>query len=373
MEMCHGSRQAITEWAEAGMESIYYVMCWACHRKCRHCYEERFRPYVRDELDAVVAEAKRNFPRILANFPADMTYLDREGCEPGGLPVRRGGRIVLSGGESLLDPVRTEITYPVIDALNAKYRGQGVRIVVQTTGDLLTRPIVEDLLARGVYMIAVASTDRFHVGIDTPERQAAFIDELSALFDACGLKPSMLSSGVGRKWDEETGPLYSFFGASEGSWIGKIWPRGRGWHNDLSTATLADNFCARWSGGMGFLDHRVDGSEVSVEPDGAVYPCCIKTALPLGSLLEDNLIDILDSLATEPAFQAINAGRPERMGLSYGWFEETFLERSRTVTPAGRPYENLCIGCDAFHREVLGPVIEAARQRRRHRPLVPAA
>ena len=64
---------------------------------------------------------------------------------------------------------------------------------------------------------------------------------------------------------------------------------------------------------------------------------------------------------------------PERMGLAHGWSEETFIERSRTLTPAGRPYENLCIGCDAFHREVLAPVIEAARQRRRARSLMPAA
>lgn len=42
------------------MESIYYVLCWHCHRRCKHCYEERFRPYVRDELESVVAEAKRN-------------------------------------------------------------------------------------------------------------------------------------------------------------------------------------------------------------------------------------------------------------------------------------------------------------------------
>ena len=33
------------------MESIYYVMSWACHRKCVHCYEDRFRPYVRGELE----------------------------------------------------------------------------------------------------------------------------------------------------------------------------------------------------------------------------------------------------------------------------------------------------------------------------------
>ena len=59
------------------MESIYYVMCWACHRKCRHCYEDRFRPYVRGELESVVAEAERNFPRIVANLPERITYLDQ--------------------------------------------------------------------------------------------------------------------------------------------------------------------------------------------------------------------------------------------------------------------------------------------------------
>ena len=56
------------------MESIYYVMAWACHRKCRHCYEDRFRPYVRGALEAVVAEAERNFPRIVDNFPERFTY-----------------------------------------------------------------------------------------------------------------------------------------------------------------------------------------------------------------------------------------------------------------------------------------------------------
>jgi hypothetical protein len=57
-------------------------------------------------------------------------------------------------------------------------------------------------------------------------------------------------------------------------------------------------------------------------------------------------------------------GRPERMGLEYGWSEAKFIERSRTTTPRGEPYQNLCIGCDRFHLDVLGPVIEEARRRR---------
>ena len=49
--------------------------------------------------------------------------------------------------------------------------------MVQTTGDILTDAIVDDLLARGVWMISVASVDDFHVGLEGPEKQQAFIDE----------------------------------------------------------------------------------------------------------------------------------------------------------------------------------------------------
>lgn len=358
----------------AGMESIYYVMSWACHRKCKHCYEDRFRPYVRDDLARVVDESRRNFPRIIASLPERLTYLDRDDLDSAGQPREKIGRVILSGGESLIDPVRTEVTYKVIDALNDKYRSQGgVKIVVQTTGDILTPAIVEDLLQRGVYMISIASTDRFHVGLDTAEKQERFVAGLTELFSRFGMRRSGVSAGVNRKWHEEEGPLFNVFGASEDSWIGKIWPRGRGWQNGFSTATLADNFCNRWSGGLGFLNHRFSGSEVSVEPDGSVYPCCIKTKIPVGNLLEDNLIDILESLASEPAFQAINRGDPEAMGLDYGWTRARFVEESKTLTPTGQPYQNLCIGCDRFHEQVLGPVIERARARRRHMRLADVA
>lgn len=53
-------------------------------------------------------------------------------------------------------------------------------------------------------------------------------------------------------------------------------------------------------------------------------------------------------------------GHPERMGLSAGWTLETFLEKSKVLLPSGRTYQNLCIGCDRFHEEVLGPLLRAA-------------
>jgi len=349
------------------VESIYWVLAWACHRKCRHCYEDRFRPYVRGALEAVVAEAERNAPKVIANLPPEMTYLDLNDPRPDGTLPRKTGRIILSGGECLMDPVRERVTYPVIEELAAKYRDRGgVKIIVQTTGDLLTPAMIDDLLRRGVWMISVASIDDYHVGLEGEAKQQAFIASLSALFEAAGLRRSGVAT-THRNWLDEPGPLYSFFGASPDAWIGKIWPRGRGWQNGLSTATLADNFCARWSGAMNFLNHGYSGSEVSIEPDGSVYPCCLKTKLPIGNLTEEGLIEILDSLAGDPVYEALNAGQPQRMGLSYGWSVETFLEKSRTTDPKGRPYANLCIGCDRFHEEVLKPWIEAAAVRRRER------
>ncbi len=350
---------------EDPMESIYYVMCWACHRKCVHCYEDRFRPYVRGELESVVAEAERNFPRIIDHFPARHAYLDTEDPRPDGTLPEKTGRVILSGGESLIDPVRERVTYKVIERLTAKYAAQGgVKIVLQTTGDVLTDAIVDDLLARGVWMISVASIDDFHVGLAGEDRQKAFVDKLTAMFERHGMRRSGLSA-VTRNWHEEAGPVFSFFGAQPDSWIGKLWPRGRAWQHGLSKATLADNFCNRWSGGLNFLRHAYNGSEVSVEPDGAVYPCCIKTKRPLGNLVDEDLIAILDSLAGEPAFEAITMGHPERMGFAYGWGEAKFLAASRTTTPTGESYQNLCIGCDRFHEQVLGPVLEAAQARRR--------
>jgi len=347
------------------MESIYYVMAWACHRKCRHCYEERFRPYVRGALETVVREAEANFPRIVDHFPARMTYLDQDDPRPDGSFPEKTGRVILSGGESLLGAVRERVTYPVIERLQAKYaRAGGVKIVVQTTGDILTDAIVGDLVDRGVWMISVASVDDFHVGLEGPEKQKRFVDKLTALFERHGLAKSGLKATT-RNWHEEDGPLYSFFGATPDAWIGKLWPRGRAWQNGLSTATLGDNFCNRWSGGLNFLRHAYNGSEVSVEPDGSVYPCCVKTKLPIGSLLEDDLIAILDSLAGIPAYEAITMGHPERMGIAQGWSEAKFIERSATVTPTGEPYRNLCIGCDRFHEEVLGPILAAAQAKRR--------
>lgn len=348
------------------MESIYYVLSWACHRKCKHCYESRFRPYVKNALREVVDEVKAAFPNVIRNLPEQHSYLDLNSPSeelPEGYH-RRPGRIILAGGEVLVDPVREEVLYPALEALQKKYMGQGVRIIVQTTGDLVTPEIVSDLLKRGVWMISCAGMDDFHVGMEG-EKRIPLQQRLRKMFEDAGMTDSALAS-TERNWSDQTNmrPVYSFFGATEDAWIGKIWPRGRAWENSLSKAEITDNFCNAWSGGLGFLNRGYSGSEVSIDPNGDVFPCCLKTAAPLGNLQEERLDDVLDSLVGHPAFEALSMGHPERMGLAHGWDLAAFLEASRTTKPNGEPYRNLCIGCDRFHKEVLGPELERLRAER---------
>lgn len=352
------------------MESIYYVLSYVCHRRCEHCYEERFRPYHGAALSEQLARAAADFPRIIDHLPERLGYLDRSSLQPDGRPRQRPTRIILAGGEALHPAVREVITYPAILRLGSRYRGQPVRLMVQTTGDLLTDEIVEALTTRGVHMISVAGFDAFHVGMDTPAAQERLQHKLVELFARHGLRPSGHQAASGLSWVEEDGPTYSFFGATPESWIGKIWPRGRAWQNGLSRATLTDNFCAAWSGGRGFLDHGFEGSEVSIDPSGDVYPCCLKTRRPLGNLVEEPLLPILDSLAEDPVFQALHAGQPQRMGLSLGISEAAFSDLCQTRTPGGLPYQNLCIGCDRVFEDRLGPrlaELRAARAERRQR------
>lgn len=318
------------------MESIYYVICWACHRRCEHCYEDRFRPYYGAELESVVGQAEAAARLIVKALPERLIYKER-GSD---LQVKTG-RVILAGGEVLLDEVRKRVLYPTIDELQKRYASE-VHIVVQTTGDLLRPQLIGELLERGVWMISVSGMDEYHTGIDV----AASEGRLTEWFESAGMRRGEGSS-------QESGPFYHFFGATPGSWIGRLWPRGRAWSNGLSEADLTDNFCNRWSGGLGFLDYEYAGSEVSIDPEGNVYPCCLKTRQPVGNLLKEPLEDMLKRLRGHPVYEAISMGQPERMGLRYGWTVEQFMEKSSTIAPNGKEYRNLCIGCDRFHDEVL--------------------
>ena len=76
------------------MQAIYWVLTWACH-----CYDGRFRPYVRDALTAVVGEGQRAYQKVIANLPDDLSWEDDKGARDRTL-------LVLAGGELLIDGVR---------------------------------------------------------------------------------------------------------------------------------------------------------------------------------------------------------------------------------------------------------------------------
>ena len=322
-------------------------MSWLCHRNCEHCYEDRFRPYYGEELAKVVREAESSFQTIIANLPSQMAYFDAAD----GL-TRKRGRIILAGGEILLEPIRNTVLYPALDLLHDKYEDQGgVELIVQTTGDILTGQIVEDLLTHHVNVISISGIDEFHKGLEEAADRETLCAKVTAMCESRGVHHFPLNAA---KRPFEHGPYYHFFGATKGSWIGKIWPRGRAHQNELSTATLADNFCNAWSGGLNFLDTAHGGSEVSIEPNGNVYPCCMKTKKAIGNLMNESLESILGRLRGNPVYEAISMGHPERMGINHGWSVEKFYVASETTLPSGKTYQNLCIGCDKFHDEVLG-------------------
>jgi hypothetical protein len=346
------------------MEAIYWVLTWACHRKCKHCYDDRFRPYVREDLKRVVGEGQAAYAKVLANLPDDFSYVDAGG-------KRRRGLLVLAGGELLIDGVREELFYPVLEAIQRRWGENAPHISIQTTGDVLTPAHIDGMLKRGVGTIAIASIDDYHVGFEG-EKKFAFMDDIRAMMAPSGAKEvglggardPRLNSPAPRPSRDDKGPYFVFFGAQPDLWIGELWPRGRAFQNGLSNATYETNFCARWSGGKNFLNHGQAGSEVAIEPDGAVYPCCLKTKAPLGWLTEEKLIDILDSLKGHPAFEAINAGDPEAMGVHAGFTRAAFQEAAHITDPKGRAFGNVCIGCDAYFEKTLGAELRALRAKR---------
>jgi hypothetical protein len=162
------------------MEAIYWVLTWTCRRKCRHCYDDRFRPYVREDLSRIVNEGKKACRAIIDNLPDDFTFRTRSGACKRGL-------LVLAGGELLIDRVRETLFYPVLDALRERYGHAALHISVQTTGDVMTPQHVEDMLARGVGTIAIASIDDHHVGFEG-DKKFAFMDRVRAMMAPFGVK-----------------------------------------------------------------------------------------------------------------------------------------------------------------------------------------
>ncbi len=238
-----------------------------------HCYDTRFRPYLRDGLKAVVGEGVDNYRRIVANLPDSMIYRDPAKPDAAGNPSERIGRIIMAGGELLIDPVREALFYPALDAVREKYGTRGARVSMQTTGDVVTPQILDELRERGVWMIAVASMDDYHVGMEG-EKRLPFMENLKAMFEAAGFNP-VPDASSGRDHLTEDGPFYVFFGAQPGQWIAELWPRGRAWErlvesddgNQFLRALVGrEEFSQSWLRRCGSR-HRTERRRLSLLPE----------------------------------------------------------------------------------------------------------
>lgn len=285
------------------MDSIYWVVSRDCNQRCPHCYN--------DSEPGGPGLSLEEVDRCVTHLP-----------DPDKVPV---GKIILSGGEVLVWP---DLLFHTLDALRGRY-GKQTELWVQTNGDLLNDPTLDRLIVHGVRRIDVSSMDQFH-----PKATLERRDALTALFQSRGMIPVE---------EDDSGDdriRYGFWGATEDQWIGPLWPRGRARRKGLSSAGPEHEFCRMWSGAKGFLDPYRAECEINLQL-ADVYPCCPMTCRPIGCLLDESLVDILDRCARHPVFRALNEGRPEAMGEVLGIDEAEGFRRSRELG-------NQCLWCDEF-------------------------
>lgn len=292
------------------MDSIYWVLSRDCNQRCPHCYNDSEPGGPGLSLDQATG--------CISHLP-----------EPGDVPV---DRIILSGGEVLVWP---ELLFHVLDRLHDRYR-EATRLMIQTNGDLLDETLLDRLLACHVCRIDVSSMDRFH-----PKSTQRQRDYLERLFASRGMvEANTIAQGTSQDNSCAQSLAYSFWGATEERWIGPLWPRGRARQHNLSKAGPEHRFCADWSGAKNFLNYRDQGCEVNVQL-ADVYPCCPMTCRPIGSLLAEPLLAMLDRCSQHPVYRALNEGRPEAMGEYLGISEEEGFLRSLELG-------NHCLWCDEF-------------------------
>jgi len=292
------------------MDSIYWVISRDCNQRCRHCYN--------DSEPGAPGLTLEQVATCVAHLP-----------DPEAVAV---GRIILSGGEVLVWP---ELLLAGLAGLHRRY-GDSTQLMVQTNGDLLDAAMLDRLLAAHVRRLDVSSMDTYHPKITLRRR-----DFLTRLLESRGMvEASTIAATAGTDSGGFQPAVYAFWGATQDLWIGPLWPRGRARANQLSTARPDTNFCGNWSGAKGFLDYHGQGCEVNVQL-ADVYPCCPMTCRPIGSLLAEPLIAILDRCAQHPLYRALNEGRPEKMGEYLGISEEEGIRRTRELG-------NHCLWCDEF-------------------------
>lgn len=292
-------------WDHDRCESLYWVFTQRCNDTCAHCYNlsgPRGQVITLEECLAIVA-----------NLPA------------------RIDRLILSGGEPLTERPKL---YAILEAVRERY-GNTAQVMLQTNGDLLTPERLDEILARGVSRIDVASIDRFHR--QQGERKA----ELEALFRSRGMLDEATGPLITREDYLQRGMLsFGFWGATEDMWLGGNWARGRALETGVYKKDGDHNFCAILSGAKGFLGGTELPQEISIQL-WKINPCCPGTRRPLGDARVEKVAEVLRRHADSPVFQALNQGDPYAMGESLGIAAEYGRERARELG-------SVCLWCDEF-------------------------
>lgn len=286
-------------------ESVYWVFTQRCNDTCAHCYN----------LSGPEGEtmSTEDCLAVVANLPS------------------RVDRLILSGGEPLTERAKL---YTILDAVRERYDG-ATQVMIQTNGDLLTGPRLDELLERGVTRVDIASIDRYH------KAKGERIDELRDLFLSRGMRDDATDPLITKSdYLKPDAPSFGFWGATEDMWLGGNWARGRAIREDNWLRDGAHNFCAILSGARGFLGGTDLPQEVSIQL-WRINPCCPGTRDPLGDARTERVSDVLARVAPHPVFQALNQGDAYGMGASLGISAEEGLARA---VESG----SVCLWCDEF-------------------------
>lgn len=207
--------------------------------------------------------------------------------------------------------------------------------MLQTNGDLLTGEILDELIARGVTRIDIASMDRYHK--NAGERRGV----LESLFRSRGMSDDNTKPLIEKETYIMTGGAsFGFWGANEEMWLGGNWARGRAMQNKIWLRDPEHNFCAILSGGKGFLGGTDLPQELSIQL-WKINPCCPGTRFPMGDARTEKVADVLARMSKSEIMRKINDGMPYQMGEPMGVSESYAKER-------GRADGNICLWCDEF-------------------------
>ncbi|MDH5609580.1 MAG: radical SAM protein [Cyclobacteriaceae bacterium] len=287
-------------------ESIYWVFTQVCNDTCDHCYNLSGPKGERMTLSECM--------QVIENLPDKLD------------------RLILSGGEPLSEKDKL---YAILDGIKQKY-GHQTQVMLQTNGDLLTGPVLDILIEKGVTRFDIASIDRFH------KAKGTRLDEIARLFESRGVNGNEKDPLVKKENYLHHFPLsWGHWGATDDMWLGGNWARGRALDKKLWKRDPHHNFCAIHSGGIGFLT-GADGipQEISIQL-WRISPCCPGTKKPLGDARIEKVSTVLQHSSQSPVMQRINEGNPYRMGESLGITQKHAEERCASL-------QNVCLWCDEF-------------------------